>query len=369
MITNMVLTIDLDALAANYRAIRDQVAPAHVAGVVKADGYGLGSIPVVRTLLAQGCQHFFVAMLGEAEALMPVIDGAATLYVLNGLLPGTEKTFAQLGARPVLNSLDQVQRWSALARSTGKRLPAALQVDSGMSRLGLPSEEVEMLLGRPDLLADIELHLLMSHLACADEPNDPANADQAARFLALAKHFPGVPLALDNSGGAFLPRGHFDLVRAGIALYGGAPLAKANPMRPVISLTAPIAQLRVIPAGAGVGYGLTYHASRSMRLATIPMGYADGWPRCLSNRGAAYIAGRRVPIIGRVSMDSLTIDVTDIPDVHLYEGAPVELIGPHQSLDQVAADAGTISYEILTQLSHRYERIYLPARDLDRSMF
>lgn len=369
MITATRLTIDMEALAANYRLIRDRVAPAQAGGVVKADGYGLGAVTVARTLIAEGCAHLFVALFSEAEALLPHLTGKAAVYVLNGLLPGLDARCADLGAIPVLNSLDQIERWSAQALLRGETLPAILQVDTGMSRMGLPPDEVARLIATPSLLDGIELRFIISHLACADDPADPANAAQQARFGAIAAHFPGVPQALDNSGGTFHPRGHFDLVRAGIALYGGNPGTGPNPMQPVVGLEAPIAQLRIIPPGTGVGYGLTFHASRETRIATIPVGYADGWPRCLGNRGAAYVAGVRAPIVGRVSMDSITLDVTDVPAEYLYPGAPVELIGPHQSVDQVAADAGTISYEILTQLSRRYDRDYRPVRPpaLDRS--
>lgn len=354
------LTIDLAALAANYRLVRDRVAPAAVGGVVKADGYGLGAVEVARTLIAQGCRHLFVALQGEAEALVPHV-GDVPVHVLNGLLPGGEGPCAALGAIPVINSLDQAERWAAQAEALGRRLPAVLQVDTGMSRMGLPADEVDRLLAMPHLLARMDVRFLMSHLACGDVPGDRANAAQEAAFRKVAARFPGLALALDNSGGAFQPRGHFDLVRAGIALYGGAPNDAPNPMHRVVTLEARIAQLRTVPAGTGVGYGLTFHAPRETRIATIPVGYADGWPRCLGNRGSAYVAGIRVPIAGRVSMDSMTLDVTDVPAQYLYPGAPVELLGPHQSIDAVAADAGTISYEILTQLGRRYERVYVPA--------
>lgn len=361
MIASARLTIDLGAIAANYRTICMRAAPAAVAGVVKADGYGLGARHVARTLLAQGCRSFFVALVSEAHDLIADLAGTADVFVLNGLLPGTERECSRLGAIPVLNSLDQVRSWSAQARCLGRVLPAALQVDTGMSRMGLSPAEVTVLLAQSDVLSGIDLRFLMSHLACSDDSHDPANMEQACRFRALAAQFPKLPLSLANSGGALLHQHHFDIVRAGIALYGGAAQADAAPLRPVVGLTAPIAQLRTVPTGARVGYGLTYRASRATVLATIPVGYADGLPRCLGNRGGAYIGGLRAPIVGRISMDSITLDVTDIPNQHLYEGAPVELIGPHQSLDQIAADAGTISYEILTQLSRRYVREYLPA--------
>lgn len=367
-IAGATLHIDLEALADNYRIICAQVAPTPVAAVVKADGYGIGAIPVARTLAAAGCRHFFVAHLGEAAALKPALNPNLSLYILNGLLPGAESPCAALGAIPVLNSLDQIARWSATAQSLARTLPAVLQLDSGMSRLGLAVEELKALLARPTLLQGIDLKLIMSHLACADDAGDPFNQQQAAAFEAVARHFPDIPRSLDNSGGSFLPRPHFDLVRAGIALYGGAPTTHPNPMRPVVALTTRILQVRSVPTGTSVGYGLTHRVDRPTRIAAIPVGYADGWPRYLSNRGAAYVAGQRAPVIGRVSMDSITIDVTDIPESLLHPGAPVELIGPRQSIDQVAADAGTISYEILTQLSPRYARVYRGAQPSLRSI-
>lgn len=356
------LTLDLDALAANYRLLSKQVAPAQVAGVVKADGYGLGANEVANIFLDEGCRSFFVAILHEAAALKPALPRNIPIYVLNGLMPGAEEDCAALGAVPVLNSLDQIARWSALGAARKYVLPAVLQVDTGMSRLGLPSYEVDALLADQSLLKGIDLRLIMSHLACADEHGAPANADQLRRFKALSARFPNVPRAFDNSGGAFLPREHFDVVRAGIALYGGAANDDPNPMRPVVALEAGIVQVRIIPAGTGVGYGLTFATRRESRIATVPVGYADGWPRSLGNRGSVYIAGQRAPIVGRMSMDSMTIDVTDVPVEHIYPGAPVELIGLHQSIDMVAHAAGTISYEILTQLSRRYERVHLPVR-------
>ncbi|USI72446.1 alanine racemase [Sphingomonas morindae] len=364
LIAGATLRIDLDALVDNYRRIEARTAPARVAAVVKANGYGLGAEPVSRALYDAGCRHFFVAQLGEAVVLRPSLAQDAALYVLNGLQPGAEPCCAEIGAIPVLNAPDQIARWAETARARGARLRAALQLDSGMARLGLAPEDAARLAADPAALADIELTLVMSHLACADEGDVAANAAQWRAFQARAAAWPGVPRSLDNSGGAFLPRGdHLDLVRPGIALYGGAPtFGEANPMRPVVSLTARIVQVRDVPAGAGVGYGLTSVADHARRIATIAVGYADGWPRHLSNRGAAFIAGTRAPIAGRVSMDSITLDVTDVPEAALAPGAPVELLGPHQGIDQVAAEAGTIAYEILTQLGSRYARIYQPVR-------
>jgi alanine racemase len=357
-VADAVLRIDLDALADNYRLIQRQVAPAQVAGVVKANGYGLGARAVADALIHAGCRHLFVAHYVEAARLKPDLPGDVSLYVLNGLQPGAEFECMALEAIPVLNSLDQLARWSDMARAHDRSLPAVLQVDSGMARLGLSEDEVDRLVAQPSRLSGVELRLIMSHLACADEGDNPFNARQFATFGRISRHFPGIARSLDNSGGSFLEHGHLDLVRAGIGLYGGAPCHGGNPMQAVVSLEAHITQLRMLPAGAALGYGLTHRCERPSHIATIPVGYADGWPRHLSNRGSAFINGIRVPIVGRVSMDSIMLDVTAVPDALLYPGAPVELLGRHQTIDQVAADAGTISYEILTQLGRRYARDY-----------
>lgn len=356
-----ILTIDLAALIENWRLVGRTVAPAATGAVVKADAYGLGAKAVARALAQAGCRHFFVAHLCEAVDLREPLPAACSLYVLNGLMPGAEAQCAQAAAVPVLNSLDQIDRWAAHAANLGRKLPAILQLDSGMSRMGLSPEELAELSASRQRLEGIELRYIASHFACADEPSNPANAAQIARFEQMSATFPEVPWTFDNSGGALGGRsGHFDLVRPGIALYGANPLTNGpNPMRPVVQLEARIVQLRRIPAGAGVGYGLTFTAGRETRIATVSIGYADGWPCHLGNRGAAYIGGVRAPIAGRVSMDSLTLDVTDVPEAHLFPGAPVEMIGPHQTLEDVAKDAGTISYEILTRLGRRYARRYL----------
>lgn len=354
------LTIDLDALAANHALLARRVAPALCAAVVKADAYGLGAVRVAPVLAGAGCRDFFVAHLAEGLSLQPYLPADARLYVLNGLQPGSERRCAKSGIIPVLNSLEQAQRWRETAEELGRPLGAVLQLDSGMSRLGLPPAEAETLAADEDFRAHVRLAYVMSHLACADHPNSGANAAQRARFEELTALFPSVPRSLANSGGAFLPADfHCDLVRPGVALYGAAPNdAGPNPMRPVVRLEARVIQVRTIPAGTGVGYGLTFNAERETRIATIAVGYADGWLRSLGNRGAAYFNGVRLPIAGRVSMDSITLDVTALPEGTLGLGDWVELIGPSQTLDQVAADAGTISYEILTSLGPRYHRIY-----------
>lgn len=355
-----ILTIDLGALAANYRQLKDRVGAARVAGVVKADAYGLGAARVVPALHAAGCRDFFVAQFSEAQAIVRTLGRDARLYVLNGLQPGAERACAEAGIIPVLNSLDQFANWSRCARARGAELPALLQFDTGMSRLGLPPEEVDTLLQEPSRLEGVRLLHVMSHLASADEPDSPQNAEQLAVMRRFAAAFPGIEPCFANSGGIFLGADyHGVLVRPGIALYGGAPTSGVpNPMRPVVRLDARVVQTRLVPAGARVGYGGVHVTSGERRLATVSVGYADGLPRALSDRGAVYQGDVRLPIVGRVSMDSLTVDATALPPGTLALGTQVEIVGPHQTLEDVARDAGTIPYEILTALGRRYHRVY-----------
>jgi alanine racemase len=352
--TGAVLTIDLGAIAANWRALAARVSPAQCASVVKADAYGLGADRVVPALLAAGCRHFFVAHLDEARALLPVLaaesggDGAR-LYVLHGPMPGTAGAFARAGIVPVLNSAAQIAEWRALT----DRPPAVIQIDTGMSRLGLPPEDVPS--GDPGF----PLAFAMSHLACADAPDHPANAAQLAAFARLRPA--GTKASLAASSGIFLGRDyHFDIVRPGAALYGVAPVpGTANPMRPVVRLQARVIQTRTIPPGSAVGYGHTWRAAGTARIATVAVGYADGFLRSASGRGQAWLGGLALPFVGRVSMDSITLDATAAPAGALAPGGTVDLIGPHWTVDDAAAAAGTIGYEVLTALGRRYERIYV----------
>ncbi|GLK72035.1 alanine racemase [Ancylobacter dichloromethanicus] len=354
-----VLTVDLAALAANYRLLCRQTGPARVAGVVKADAYGLGAARVAPALYAAGCRDFFIAQFGEALDLQPVLAADAQLYVLNGLQPGAEPRCAEAGIIPVLNSLEQLDNWSRLALARGVILPALLQFDTGMSRLGLSPEEVELLAESPVRLAGIKVLHVMSHLASADDPLSAQNAEQLVAMRRFAARFPGATPSFANSGGLFLDADyHGALVRPGIALYGGAPnLARPNPMQPVVRLDLRVIQTRTVPAGTRIGYGGTHVTRSERRLATLAAGYADGLPRSLSDRGAAYAGATRLPIVGRVSMDSLTVDVTALPPGALRLGSLVEMIGPHQTLDALASDAGTLSYEILTGLGARFHRL------------
>lgn len=353
------LTVDLDALCANYAIISRRIAPATCGAVVKADAYGLGARPVVRALRGAGCKQFFVAHLAEALTLTPQLGPECEVFVLNGLDAGREAECAGRGVVPVLNSLAQVESWRGLAITLQRRLPAALQIDTGMSRLGLPPDEA-VALNETSLRDDVDLRLIMTHLACADEMQRGENRDQLHRFDSLIRLFPGVAVSIANSGGVFLaPEYHKDVARCGIALFGVPPSAQSFPLRPVVRLDAPVIQMRSIDAGTGVGYGLDHIASRPMRIATVGIGYADGVPRSFSKRGAAWYRGHRLPVVGRISMDSLTLDATDLRDPSLCEGTLVELIGPHQPIEAVAEALDTIPYEILTGLGQRHQRIYL----------
>lgn len=361
-----IMEIDLDALRANYRAISCQVKPAQCGAVVKADAYGLGASRVVSALQREGCRLFFVAQLCEAISIEPVLGPDSTVYILNGIDPGNEAVCADRSFIPVINSTLQLRNWRTLARERGQALSAALQVDSGMSRLGLPAALAADLARDPSLRREIEFRLLMTHLACADEPTHPANRDQLAAFSSLSALHPDVPGSIANSAGSMLAKAfHFNVVRSGIALYGVDPGPGTAGLHPVVRLSARVLQIREIVAGTGVGYGLTHIAPTAQRLATIAIGYADGWPRSLSGIGAAYFNGIRLPIAGRLSMDSMTVCLDALTSQTLREGDFVELIGPSQTLADVARDADTIAYEILTRTGTRHQRIYSEQGDIE----
>lgn len=355
------LTVDLAALRRNYRRIAQTVAPARTAAVVKANAYGLGAQPVSQALFEEGCRDFFVAQYREALELVAFLSRDAKIYVLNGLQPGTEADCAAKGIIPVLNSLEQIARWRSIASLSGQRLAVVLQFDTGMSRLGMAVEEAEALAANSNLLAHLDVRYIMSHLACADEAENAQNDLQARAMARLADVFPGIPVCFGNSGGSFLgEKFRGALVRPGIALYGGQPTdILAKPMEPVVRIEGSIIQTRLIAPGTAVGYSATYVAESERRLATVALGYADGILRALSSRGAFFHNGVRLPIVGRVSMDSTIIDMTELPENALTLGSRVEFIGSSQSLEEVAEQAGTISWEVLTSIGHRYHRQYI----------
>jgi alanine racemase len=351
--TAATLRIDLDALAHNYRLLRERAAPSECAAVVKADAYGLGAVPVARRLLREGCRKFFVATLaevGELRSLAPDVS----IYVLEGAVLAAVDELVTLRATPVLSSLEQIERWRGHGR-------ALLHIDTGMTRLGLSAADVRVLASRQDLLKGIELEYVMTHLACADEPEHPQNRAQIALFDELRRLLPAAKTSIGNSAATFIDAVHRgDLVRPGIALYGGNPfVGRPNPMAAVVTFLAPILQIREITDAVSVGYGATYVAQPPARLAVIGTGYADGYPRSLGNRASAAVHGLRVPVIGRVSMDLLCVDISTLPRESVRVGDFVELIGPTVGLDEVAEAAGTISYEILTGLGKRLLRQYV----------
>jgi alanine racemase len=352
------LDIDLGALAANWRGLRDRHTSGATAAVLKADGYGLGAVPVARRLFAEGCRQFFVAVPREALALRAAIPGAM-LAVLNGMLDGAEADYAAQDIWPALGSIGEVACWAALGRRLGRRLPALLHVDTGMARSGLSGAEVARVRADPAVLDGIDWRFVMTHLVSAEQPDDIVNEAQHAAFTGLDWLLPGVPRSFANSSGIFLgPRFGSALARPGAALYGVNPTpGRPHPLHPVVRLTAPVLQLRDIPAGATVGYNGTWTAARPSRIATVGVGYADGWLRSLSGRGHAGFDGRTVPLVGRVSMDLTTYDVTDEPAIQ--PGSRMELIGPSRTLSAIATEAGTNEYEILTSLGPRYNRTYL----------
>jgi alanine racemase len=354
------LTINLGAVGRNYRKLSSILAPSVTAAVVKANAYGLGAREVTTTLYQYGCRHFFVAQLQEAVTLRGGLPHDALIYVLNGLQPGSEGTCAESRAIPVLNSIDQLNRWSAEARHQKRTLTAVLQFDTGMSRLGFPPEERGRLRMVLQSRVDVEILFVMSHLASSDDPASRQNAAQLAEMKQIAEEFTDLDVCFANSGGVFLESDyHGFMARPGYALYGGMPVdLLPNPMEPVVRLDVAVIQTRTVPAGTHIGYGGTYITAKETRLATIAAGYADGLPRSLSSRGAVYFGGVRLPILGRVSMDSITIDIGALPKNALSPGSMVEVIGPHQTLEDLAEDAGTIGYELLTSLGDRYQRFY-----------
>ena len=359
-----VLTIDLAAIAENYRRLKSAFQQRAVAAVVKADGYGLGAEQVAPALIKAGARSIFVAQLDEALKLRPLLDRchpAISLYVLNGLMPGAEADYADNVVLPVLNSLGEIEAWSRLARQREKALPAAVHLDSGICRLGLPPDEVARLRAKPARLEGIVPTCILSHLACADVPAHPKNAEQLAALTSALTALPRAPVSFCNSSGIFLgPDYHFDLARPGVALYGVNPTPEAaNPMCPVVRLQAKILQVRAIDAPQTVGYGATHRATGPARIATVAAGYADGYLRSISSRGHAWVAGHRVPVVGRVSMDLLALDVTGVPPEKVQPGQWAELVNAEQDVDALAAEAGTIGYEILTSLGARYHRVYL----------
>lgn len=353
------LSVRLKALTQNFRTAQKLASPAVAAAVVKADAYGLGLVPVAKSLAAAGCDTFFVARLDEGVALRPLAPHAR-IFVLDGAQPDMVPALIAYRLTPVLNSLAEIAAWSATAAATSRPLDAAIHIDTGMNRLGLPASELATLSAEHRrLLNGLRVVLWMSHLACADEAKAKMNALQLDRFRTALAMLPEAPASFAASGGILLGRDyHFDLVRPGIALYGGHPQpGSENPFVPVVKLTAKLMQLRRAEEGDTVGYGASYRLTRPSLLGTAAVGYADGVFRSLSNRGHVAVHGVRAPIIGRISMDLLTFDLTDVPGP-LQAGDEIEIVGSTIPLEEIAQSADTIAYEILTSLSRRARRSY-----------
>jgi alanine racemase len=355
-----ILEIDLTGIVANWRLLAARVEPARCAAVVKADAYGLGARQVSAALAASGCQLFFVASLDEGIALRNVLPASCEIAVLNGPVPGSAEEFVSHRLVPVLNEPGQITAWTEITARRGG-LPAMLHVDTGMARLGLTKTEFAALApARTPRGSPTGWRALISHLACADEPAHPLNEVQRGRFAAARRQLGDVPASLVASSGIFLGRGfHFDFVRPGAALYGVSPQpGTANPMRQTIRLRGKILQVREIDRGEPVGYGAAHVMDRPGRLATIAVGYADGWLRSLSHRGSGRLGGLRLPLLGRVSMDLAVFDVSAADPALARPGGFIELLDDDYGVDAAAADAGTIGYEILTALGGRYHRVY-----------
>jgi len=367
-----ILEVDLAGIAANWRLVARQAAPARCAAVLKANAYGLGAAPVAHALLAAGCRMFFVATLDEGILLRHALGETPEIAVFNGPFPGAVAEFAARSLIPVLNEPGQIAQWAGLdrgrparmrpgrprsARECPRALPAILHVDTGMARLGLGAGEFAAVVDNPPPFA---WRAVMSHLACADRPDHPLNERQLAGFAAAAARLPGVTASLAASSGIFLgPSYQFDLVRPGASLFGVNPQpGRRNPLRQIVRLFGKIVQLRQIDRGESVGYGAAHIMEAPGRAAIVAVGYADGWLRSLSHRGCGYLAGTRVPLLGRVSMDLVTFDVSAVPEGLAHPGAMIELLGADYGVDDAAADAGTIGYEILCALGSRYHRVY-----------
>jgi alanine racemase len=358
-----VLTVDLDAIVANWRKLEKMAVPAECAGVIKADAYGCGIAPVARALAGAGCKTFFVATLDEARAARAALPQAA-IYVLDGFFQNCGDGYAKINARPVIGDLNELAEWDVFCRRSGWEGGAGIQIDTGMNRLGLTITEAQGIIPRINA-GDHGITLVMSHLACAEALHHPQNARQLSTFREIASLFSGVPASLANSSGVFLgAQFQFDLVRPGAALYGINPTPEAdNPMQGVVDLKARIVQIRSIDKGETVGYGGTWTARRPTKLAIVSAGYADGYFRAGGSndgtRGAEVIvAGKRCPIAGRVSMDLIAVDITDLEKNAARRGHLATLIGEGITVDELAHHFGTIAYEVLTSLGPRYARVY-----------
>ena len=360
------LVVDLGALRDNYRALAARAGPAECAVVVKADAYGLGLEPVARTLARAGARTFFTAFGAEAAGLRALLPNAG-IFVLSPFLEGDAPALLRERLMPCLYDRAGVAAWSALGAERGTPVAAAIHFETGINRLGMSEREARVLSREWKPGGWLDLRLVMSHLASADDPQAPANRVQLERFRALRALFPRVPASLANSAGALLgPAYHFDLLRPGIALFGHDPHYRdtAPRVRPVATFEARLAQVKRLRTGETIGYGETFTCPHAMRIGVMLAGYADGLPRrmsCAEGQAALRLAiGRhRVPVLGRVSMDMTVVDLSEVPESEAPPGALVEIFGPRVSIESVAERAGTIPNEILTGIGRRVPRVYV----------
>jgi len=363
------LTIDLGAVVKNWKALDTISAKALTGAVIKADAYGTGLLPVGLALYTAGARFFFVATPDEAIALRAELADAH-IFVLDGLYPGAASLYARERLMPVLSSPEMLEEWLGICVVENEALPAALHFDTGMNRLGFRMQEADYVRSKIEQFGYIP-QMVMSHLACADQPGHEKNRTQIALFQAILAQFPGVPASLANSAGLMNGReNHFQMVRPGVSLFGGrAVTGRPNPMTPVVKLEVPVLQVREGKTGENVGYGASYTLDRDSQIATLALGYADGFFRSLSGTntrpgGRVFIGGKLLPVIGRVSMDLISVDVTDLYGKVPKPGDMVEILGKNLTVDDQADLAGTIGYEVLTSLKGRYKRSYIspPAR-------
>ena len=353
-----ILTIDLAAVRENYNILKRAVNGVECAAVVKANGYGLGADKIGPTLVKAGCTKFFVAHLEEGIKLRNYV-GDAEIHILGGLLPGVSDAYRDHQLIPVIGSLREFTIWSSYTKDSN--LPCDIHVDTGMLRLGLPPDELRQIADNPELLVGLNISNVLSHLASADELESSQTGKQLKAYKEARDILPMGNACLANSSGIFFGTPyHFDMVRPGVALYGANPIPNSkNPMQPAINLKARIVQTREARVGDTVGYGAGHKVTGHSKIATLAVGYADGYLRSLSSNAFGYIGEHRIPLVGRVSMDLITFDVTQVPVNLCTVGAWVELIGPNHSVDDLANEGGTIGYEVLTSLGSRYHRVYI----------
>jgi alanine racemase len=356
------LIVNLHATVENYTKLSSIAGKAECAAVLKADSYGLGAVPIALRLQENGCRTFFVAYIDEGIQLRQAFiqhNIEVDIFVLNGLLPGLESTFTDYNLIPTLTDLDQVNRWQEYAKTVGRKLPASLHIDTGMARTGLPGKEIQSLL-ESQLLSGIDIKLILSQMVYSHGEDPVYSAFQRQRFESALRQLPKAPASLAKSGAIFLGADyHYQMVRPGIGLHGINPTTdQENPLLPVVSLWAKVYQVQDVVCGQTIGYSQTFQIKSPMKIATITLGYADGYPWALANKGYVYFGDYQAPIVGRISMDLMTVDVTHVPEALVHNGAWAQIIGQEITIDKIAQAAGTVPYEVLLGLGKRFQRIY-----------